>query len=47
MGLRSDIRNAEKHVLGQLAFDGQVILFGILRFQVRLELAEEQKWAER
>ncbi len=41
MGLRSDVRNAEEHILGELALNGQVVLFGILRFQMRLKFAEK------
>ena len=44
MRLRADVGHAEQHVLGELALDGQVVLFGILRFQVRLKLAES-KWS--
>ena len=38
--LRADVRDAQKHILGQLAFESQIVLLRILSFQMRRKFAE-------
>src|ERR1700691_6195400 len=47
MSLRSNVRDPQHHVLGELSFHGQVVLLRILRLQMRSEFSKEQKRTER
>src|ERR1700731_5464668 len=46
MRLSTDVGDAHHHALAQLALDRQVILLGVLRFQMWLEFTEKEHWAE-
>ena len=41
MPLRSHVADFQLHVFGQFALNGQVVLRGILRAHMRLEIAEQ------
>lgn len=46
MILRADIGDTQDGVAGKLALDGEVVLLGVLRFQVRLEFSGQQDGPE-
>ena len=46
MSLGSYVRDPKQHVFAQLPFNRQIVLLGVLRFQMRFEFAKQQEWAE-
>ena len=46
VSLRADIGDPQEHILRQLALDGEVVLLGVLRFQVRLKFPEVDRVPE-